>query len=57
MVRQRLLDLGGEQFAAIWKQIPERCRKEALALWAQLIAASAQRRSSAKEPGHERTDR
>jgi len=34
--------------ATIWKQVPERCRKEALALWAQLIAAAAQRRSKQK---------
>jgi hypothetical protein len=53
MVRQRSLDLGGERLAAIWKQVPERCRKEAVALWAQLIAACAQRRPNHKGARHE----
>jgi len=48
MVRQRSLDFGTERLATIWKQVPERCRKEALALWAQLIAAAVQRRSKQK---------
>jgi hypothetical protein len=48
MARQRLLDFGGEQLAAIWKQVPERCRKQTVALWAQLITAAAQRRSKRK---------
>ena len=47
MVRQRSLDFGGEQLAAIWKQVPERSRRAAVVLWAQLIAAVAQRRPSA----------
>ncbi len=57
MARQRTLDFGGERLAAIWKQVPERCQKQAVALWAQLIAAAAQRRPNQKEQGHERTDR
>ncbi len=57
MVRQRSLDFAGERLAAIWKQIPERCRKETLALWAQLIAAAVQHRSSRKEPRRDRADR
>jgi hypothetical protein len=48
MARQRSLDFGGEQLAAIWRQVPERCRKQAVALWGQLIAAAAQRRSKGK---------
>ena len=44
MVRQRTLDFSGEQLAAIWKRLPERCRKEAVTAWAQLIAAAARRR-------------
>jgi hypothetical protein len=48
MERQRSLDLGGERLAAIWKRLPERSRKQAIALWAQLIAAAAQRRSKRK---------
>jgi hypothetical protein len=48
MVRQRSLDFGGERLATIWKQIPERFRKEAVSLWAQLIAAAARRHSSRK---------
>jgi len=47
-MRQRLLDLGGERLAAMWKQLPERCRKEVIALWAQLIAGAAQSRSKRK---------
>ena len=47
MVRQRSLDFGGERLAAIWKQMPERSRRAAVVLWAQLIAAVAQRRPSA----------
>ena len=48
MARQRLLDLGGDRLAAMWKELPERCRKEAVALWAQLIAALAQAGSKRK---------
>lgn len=48
MVRQRSLDFGGEHLAAIWKQVPERCRKQVVALWAQLIAAAAPRNSKRK---------
>ena len=47
MERQRSLDFGGERLAAIWKQLPERSRRAAVVLWAQLIAAVAQRRPSA----------
>ena len=61
MARQRSLDFGGEQLAAIWKQLPERSRRAAVVLWAQLIAAVAQRDPSSatkrKEARHERTDR
>ena len=48
MVRQRSLDFSGEQLAAIWKAVPERCRKHTVALWARLIAAAAQRASKRK---------
>jgi hypothetical protein len=48
MARQRSLDFGTEPLAVIWKQVPERCRKQAVALWAQLIAAAAQRRPKGK---------
>lgn len=48
MVRQRSLDFSGEQLAAIWKQVPKRCRKQTVVLWARLIAAAAQRRSKRK---------
>lgn len=44
MARQRSLDFGTERLAAIWKQVPEGCRKQTVALWARLIAAAAQRR-------------
>ena len=47
MEHQRSLDFGGERLAAIWKQLPERSRRAAVVLWAQLIAAVAQRRPSA----------
>lgn len=57
MARQRTLDFGGEGLAAIWKRLPERCRQNAVAQWARLIAAAAQRRPNQKEQGHERTDR
>jgi len=48
MARQRSLDFGTERLAAIWKQVPELCRKQTVALWARLIAAAAQRRSMSK---------
>ena len=47
MVRQQSLDFGGERLVVIWKQMPERSRRAAVVLWAQLIAAAAQRRPSA----------
>jgi hypothetical protein len=48
MVRQRSLDFRGERLAAIWKQLPERGRKEVVVLWAQRIAAAALRRPKRK---------
>lgn len=48
MARQRSLDFGGERLAAIWKQVPQRCRQQVVTLWAQIIAAAAQRRSQRK---------
>lgn len=50
MARQRSLDFDSARIAAIsiWKQVPEGCRKQAVALWGQLIAAAAQRRSKGK---------
>ncbi len=47
MPRQRLLDFGGEKLAALWRRFPERCRREAIAAWARVIALAA--RAPAKE--------
>jgi hypothetical protein len=42
MPTQISLDLRGEGLRALWKQLPERCRSEAIAIWTQLIACAAQ---------------
>ncbi len=51
MARQRTLDLGGEKLGTLWKQLPERCRREAIAIWARVIAlavaASAKKKKGA----------
>jgi hypothetical protein len=51
---QTSLDLRGEGLRAIWKQLPERCRTEAIAIWTQLIARAAQSASRTKSKGVQR---
>lgn len=41
MPKQRLLDLNGEGLVALWEQLPVRCRTEAIAILARLIARAA----------------
>jgi hypothetical protein len=53
MARQQSLDFRGERLVALWKLLPQQCRKEAVALWMQLIARAAQGQSKRKEPRHE----
>lgn len=45
MKRQEFLDFRGERRVAhaVWKQLPEVGRKQAVALWARLIAVAVQR--------------
>jgi len=51
MPRQRTLDFGGEKLGALWKQFPERCRREAIAAWARVIALAAQANAKEKRGG------
>ncbi len=51
MPRQRTLDFGGEKLGALWKQFPERCRREAIAVWARVIALAAQAHAKEKTGG------
>jgi uncharacterized protein HemY len=48
MPTQTSLDLRGEGLRALWKRLPERCRNEAIAIVAQLIARAAQSTSNPK---------
>jgi hypothetical protein len=48
MPTQTSLDLRGEGLRTLWKRLPERCRKEAVAIWTQLIARAAQSHSMKK---------
>jgi len=41
MPRQILLDLRGEGLRVLWTRLPERSRREAVAIWTQLIASAA----------------
>ena len=43
MPRQISLDLRGEGLRALWSRLPERCRREAVAIWTQLITSAARR--------------
>jgi hypothetical protein len=52
MPRQKILNFGGEQLGALWKQLPERCRKDAVAVWARAIALAVQ--ASTKRKGTRR---
>ena len=51
MPRQRTLDFGGEKLGALWKRFPERCRREAMAAWARVIALAAQATTKEKKGG------
>jgi hypothetical protein len=52
MSKQRTLDFGGERLWAVWHHLSERSRKEAITVWARLIAAAAQGDQQGK--GHTR---
>jgi hypothetical protein len=41
MPRQIPLDLRGDGLRVLWRRLPERCRREAVAIWMQLIASAA----------------
>lgn len=51
MLKQMPLDLElrGERLEALWRQMPERCRKDALEILARFIAEAAQ--AATKDPG------
>jgi hypothetical protein len=45
MPRQISLDLRGDGFGTLWRRLPERCRRDAVAIWTQLVARAARDRS------------
>ena len=45
---QRRLPFGREEYASVWRSVPERDRKDLVALWARVIAAAARNRPQAK---------
>lgn len=51
MQKQRSLDLRGDGLATLWKQLPEPCRREAVTVWARLVAAAARISPKAKKKG------
>lgn len=55
MKQQVSLDFSGARAAVVvtWQQLPPASRKEAVALWARLVALAAQRRSNTKGGRHE----
>ena len=57
MPRQKTLHFGGEQPGALWTQLPERCRKDAVAVWARVIAMAVHTSTNRKERGDETSDR
>ena len=46
MPRQIPLDLRGEGLRALWSTLPERCRRDAVAIWTQLVARAAREPSN-----------
>jgi hypothetical protein len=54
MPRQISLDLCGDRLRALWSQLPERCRREAVAIWMQLIASAARGPSNTHEGKEEK---
>jgi hypothetical protein len=51
MSRQRTLDFRREGFGMLWKRLPERWRREVIAIYARLIVRAAQRRRRADQEG------
>jgi hypothetical protein len=51
MPRQRTLDFRGEKLGLLWDRVPERWRREVLAIYARLIARAAQRQNRRPHPG------
>lgn len=49
MPKQRVLDLRGEGLFALWKQLPERCRRDVVEVWARLISRAAQVSTKSKK--------
>jgi len=56
MPRQISLDLCGDRLRALWSQLLERCRREAVAIWVQLIASTARGSSNTHEGKEENDD-
>lgn len=42
MPKQRALDLRGDGLFALWRQLPEWSRRDAIVIWARLIARAVQ---------------
>ena len=53
MPRQMPLDLRGDGLRALWSQLPERCRRDAVAIWTQLVARAARDRSDMPDDNKE----
>jgi lauroyl/myristoyl acyltransferase len=51
MPRQRTLDFRGDGLGLMWDRLPERWRREVLAIYARLITRAAQRRRRTPQPG------
>jgi hypothetical protein len=53
MPRQIPLDLRGDGLRAVWSRLPARCRRDAVAIWTQLLASAARDRSNTHEGNQE----
>ena len=51
MPRQRSLDFRGEGLGTLWPRLPERWRREVMAIYARLIARAASRPQKAHTHG------
>jgi hypothetical protein len=51
MARQRTLDFRREGLGTLWDRLPERWRREVIAIYARLIARAAQRHRRADQEG------
>lgn len=53
MPRQIPLDLDGEGLRRLWNQLPEHCRRDAIAIWTRLIGRAAHDRSDTRDSKEE----